>query len=120
LRDGWLATGDLGYQDADGYYWFAGRSKDLIVLASGDNVSPVEVEEVLRSHPAVNACMVTARAQNGSPVPWAFVVANAPITARALHDFLAERLSDFKLPAAIDLVDELPLGPSGKIQRPRT
>jgi long-chain acyl-CoA synthetase len=119
LRDGWLATGDLAYQDAEGYYWFAGRSKDLIVLASGDNVSPTEIEEVLRAHPAVKACVVTARTENGSLVPWAFVVAHHPITARALHDFLAQRLSDFKLPATIELVDELPLGSSGKIQRTR-
>jgi long-chain acyl-CoA synthetase len=119
LRNGWLATGDLAYQDADGDYWFAGRSKDLIVLASGDNVSPLEVEEALRHHPAVRACMVTARTQHGSLVPWAFVVANAPIGPQVLHDFLAERLSDFKLPAAIELVDELPLGLSGKLQRPR-
>lgn len=118
LRDSWLATGDLAYQDAEGCYWFAGRSKDLIVLSSGDNVSPAEVEDTLRSHPAVAACVVTAQTTTeGALVPWAFVVASQPIAAEALREFLKQRLSDFKIPRGIELVSELPLGLSGKVQR---
>ncbi|HEY6131104.1 MAG TPA: fatty acid--CoA ligase family protein, partial [Halioglobus sp.] len=118
LADGWLATGDLAHQDEDGYYWFAGRSKDLIVLASGDNVSPTEVEKVLCSHPAIAACMVVKRATaGGSEVPWAFVISKQPISFQALRDFLHERLSDFKVPEGIEFVTELPMGLSGKIQR---
>jgi long-chain acyl-CoA synthetase len=118
LRDGWLATGDLAHQDPDGWYWFDGRSKDLIVLASGDVVSPAEVEATLRLHPSVGACLVTAQTTSeGSQVPWAFVVAAQPIAAEALREFLKQRLSDFKIPRGIELVSELPLGLSGKVQR---
>ncbi|HET6564038.1 MAG TPA: class I adenylate-forming enzyme family protein, partial [Xanthomonadales bacterium] len=61
LNDGWLVTGDLARQDHDGVYWFVGRCKDMIVLSTGDNVSPAEVEAVLCTHPAVKACLVTGR-----------------------------------------------------------
>lgn len=121
LREGWLSTGDLAYQDADGYFWFAGRSKHLIVLPSGDNVSPTEVEDVLRTHPAVAACLVTSReTAAGAQAPWAFVVPSQAISPAVLRDFLKEHLSDFKVPAAIEFVTELPLGLSGKVIRPTT
>src|SRR5690606_17488076 len=58
LANGWLRTGDLARRDEDGDFWFAGRNTDVIVLATGDNVSPAEVEAVLRTHPVVTACMV--------------------------------------------------------------
>jgi acyl-coenzyme A synthetase/AMP-(fatty) acid ligase len=118
MHQGWLTTGDLAYQDGDDYYWFAGRCKDLIVLASGDNVAPAEVEQVLATHPAVAACMVKGQRQaDGSELPHAFVVPSQPVTPQMLRDFLRERLSDFKVPAAIELVRELPVGLSGKVVR---
>jgi acyl-coenzyme A synthetase/AMP-(fatty) acid ligase len=118
LRNGWLATGDLAHQDADGWYWFDGRSKDLIVLGSGDVVSPAEVEAALRCHPKVSACLVTAHTSaEGSQLPWAFVVCSEPTSPEALRDFLGERLSAFKVPQRIELVSELPVGRSGKIRR---
>lgn len=118
LVDGWLATGDLAYEDNDGYFWFAGRSKDLIILSSGDNVSPTEVENVLCSHPAVSACMVVKRpTAAGSEVPWALVVSKRPVSTQTLRDFMHQRLSDFKVPEGIEFVTELPVGLSGKIQR---
>jgi len=118
IVDGWLQTGDLAHQDEDGYYWFAGRSNDLIVLASGDNVSPAEIEGVLCGHPAVAACMVVGRTtEAGSEVPWAYVVPAKETSLVTLRAFLREQLSDYKLPDGIELVSELPLGLSGKIQR---
>jgi long-chain acyl-CoA synthetase len=118
LRDGWLSTGDLAQQDADGYFWFAGRSKDLIVLSSGDNVAPAEVEQLLATHPAVAACLVVGKkTPEGSEVPWAFVVPARPVAPESLQEFLKQQLSDFKVPARVELVSELPRGLSGKIQR---
>jgi long-chain acyl-CoA synthetase len=118
LVDGWLTTGDLAWEDPEGFFWFAGRSTDLIVLATGDKVSPAEVENVLRTHPTVAACVVVGRVTaEGSQVPWAFVVKTQETSPQALRDFLREHLSDFKVPEGIEFVAELPVGLSGKILR---
>jgi long-chain acyl-CoA synthetase len=119
LNNGWLTTGDLAWQDNEGTFWFAGRSKDIIVLATGDLVAPAEVEAVLCTHPAVKACLVAAQAsERGSLLPWAWVVPAVETTAVELQQYLRERLSDFKVPAGIEFVTTLPTGLSGKIQRP--
>lgn len=118
LADGWLATGDLAYQDCDGDFWFAGRCKDLIVLATGDNVSPAQVEAVLGTHPAVADCLVVSRSTRaGSLVPWALVISNYETTVEELREFLSQRISDFKVPAGIEFVSSFPVGLSGKVQR---
>lgn len=118
LQEGWLHTGDLAYRDEEGDFWFAGRSKDVIVRASGDNVSPAEVEDVLRRHPAVAACLVVSRtSSSGSEVPWALVVQSADTSVNQLREFLQRHLADHKVPDGIDFVPELPLGLSGKVQR---
>jgi acyl-CoA synthetase (AMP-forming)/AMP-acid ligase II len=117
LEGGWLATGDLAYRDADGWYWFAGRTKHLIVLPSGDNVSPVEVEDVLRGHPGVAGCTVVGVETPSGEAPWAFVVRrDDALTEATTLGFLRERLSDYKLPHRIVFLRELPLGLTGKIQ----
>jgi len=119
LRDGWLHTGDLGSRDADGYLWFRGRKKEIIVRA-GSNISPQEVEEALCPHPAILEVGVT-----GVPDPVtqervaAFVVlrdgqAAAPDDLRA---FAAQRLADYKLPEEFHFLDQLPKNPVGKVQR---
>ncbi len=119
LKDGWLTTGDLAWQDDSGCYWFAGRCKDSIVLASGDIVAPAEVEAVLSSHPAVKACLVVARESGrGSLLPWAWVVARWETSAAELQHFLQQRLSDHKVPVGFEFVPSLPVGLSGKVQRP--
>lgn len=117
--DGWLRSGDLAYQDADGCHWFAGRKKHLIVLSSGDNVSPLEVENVILSHPAVSNCAVVGMATpHGSEVPWAAVArADESLSEAALESFLRERLSDYKIPHRIVFVPKLPVGRSGKVHR---
>ncbi|MBK6280706.1 MAG: long-chain fatty acid--CoA ligase [Gammaproteobacteria bacterium] len=70
FTDGWLRSGDLAWRDDEGYFWFAGRSKHIIVLGSGDNVSPVEIEQALLGHHGVARCLVaaTTAAEDGSEV----------------------------------------------------
>jgi long-chain acyl-CoA synthetase len=119
IQDGWLRTGDLASCDADGFYWFAGRKKE-IVIRGGSNISPQEVEAVLYQHSAVREAAVVGRPD---PV-WgenvvAFVVVRAghTVTETELISFARERLADYKTPESVIFRTELPKGPSGKIQR---
>ncbi|HSL83096.1 MAG TPA: AMP-binding protein, partial [Thermoanaerobaculia bacterium] len=114
---GWLATGDLGRLDGDGFLWVEGR-RDAEVVPGGENVSAREVEAVLRKHPAVADCAVV-----GLPDPeWGQVVAaavvprgpEAPPAADALAAHCRKRLAPFKVPKRWHIVDELPRTPSGK------
>ena len=119
FHDGWLLSGDLAYRDSEGYCWFAGRKKHLIVLASGDNVSPLEVENAILRHPSVSNCAVLGVATpQGSEVPWAVVVRSDQTLSEApLAAFLRQRISDYKVPQRIVFVTDLPVGVTGKIQR---
>lgn len=118
IRDDWLHTGDLGRQDDDGYFYITGRVKALIITG-GENVSPVEVEEVLRAHPDVADVAVI-----GTPHPkWgeqvtAVVVPRAGmrIDRAALADFAGTRLAGFKKPRRIEFVDRLPRNAANKVQ----
>lgn len=120
--DGWLTSGDLAYQDNEGYFWFAGRKKNVIVLSTGDTVSPVEVEQAILSHSAVLGCVViSAQSEDTSEVPWAFVTrSDETLTELALETFLKGRISAFKIPRKIIFVSELPVGLTGKIRYPET
>ncbi len=117
LRDGWLASGDLAWRDGDGWYWFAGRSKNVIVLSSGDVVAPVEIEDLLRGYPGVSGCCVLGlTAVDGSEVPWAFVAGSGVAALESdLYALLRERISDYKIPRRMVFLDELPVGAGGKI-----
>ena len=119
FRDGWLATGDLAFSDEEGYFWFAGRSKSIIVLSSGDTVSPAEIEDAILACPGVKACGVIAgSAPDGSEVPCAFVApANGGLSEERLLEFLRARLSDYKLPRRIVFLHDLPQSAGGKIPR---
>jgi long-chain acyl-CoA synthetase len=116
---GWLRTGDLAYRDDDGYFFHAGRAKELIIKA-GTNVVPREVDEALASHPDV-----AQAAAVGVPDPdlgediGAFVRLRegAHCSERTLLDHCAARVGEFKTPSWIRFVDALPTGPTGKIQR---
>ena len=117
--DGWLRSGDLAYRDADGDYWFAGRRKHLIVLSSGDNVSPIEIEHACLEHPGVAQCLVVAvhDAAADRQEAHAYVTRSDPAVDEAtLRNFLGSRLSDFKIPRRIFIVDALPVGLTGKQQ----
>jgi long-chain acyl-CoA synthetase len=119
LRGGWLHTGDLGSFDPDGYLWFKGRLKQIIIR-SGSNISPQEVEEAIYSHAAVLEAGVI-----GVPDPVygerviAFVAlrAAARITEGELIAYARTRLADYKVPESIYFLDELPKGITGKVQR---
>jgi long-chain acyl-CoA synthetase len=119
LRDGWLYTGDLVRCDADGYFWFMGRKKEIIIRC-GSNISPQEVEDALYQHPAVLQAGVI-----GKPHPVygeqvvAFVTLREGQTAgeEQLIEFARKRLADYKTPERVVFLTDLPKGPTGKVQR---
>jgi acyl-CoA synthetase (AMP-forming)/AMP-acid ligase II len=115
--DGWLCTGDLGRRDADGAYHVVGRSKELIIR-SGFNVYPVEVEGVLNAHPDIVQSAVVGRAVEGNEEVVAFIeIARdvAPPSEAQLRAYLRERLSPYKLPSEIVVLEQLPAAATGKI-----
>jgi acetyl-CoA synthetase len=118
-RGAWFRVKDRGYVDADGYFFHAGRSDDVIISA-GWTMSALEIEQALLAHPDVREAAVIAvpDALRGQ-IPKACVVApgKTPAFARELQDFVKDRLSQHEYPRAIELVDELPKTPAGKIDR---
>jgi acyl-CoA synthetase (AMP-forming)/AMP-acid ligase II len=120
-EDGWLDTGDLARQDADGALFIAGRSKELIIR-SGFKVYPLEVETVLNAHPAVTQSAVVGRAlEDGNEEVVAFVqpAAGSLLAAGELDDWAAARLAPYKRPARIVFMDALPAAASGKVLKHR-
>jgi fatty-acyl-CoA synthase len=117
LRGGWLHTGDLGRQDEEGWLFLTGRVKDLIITG-GENVSPLEVEEVLRAHPDVAdvAVIGTPHPRWGEQVTAIVVVkAGRPPDAEALAAFAGTRLAGFKKPRRIEFVATLPRNAANKV-----
>jgi len=115
----WFRTGDQGRFDADGFLTITGRLKEII-NRGGEKVSPREVDEVLLDHPAVAQCVTFAmpHAKLGEEVAAAVVLAEGEsVDERALKDFLAARLADFKVPRKILFLEEIPKGATGKLQR---
>jgi acyl-coenzyme A synthetase/AMP-(fatty) acid ligase len=118
----WLRTGDKYTQDADGYFWYAGRSDDMLKVG-GLWVSPIEVENALVAHPAVLECGVVGREDHDTLVkPMAFVVLREGVTAtpalaKELQQFVRERLAEYKRPRWVEFLSELPKTATGKIQR---
>jgi len=112
-------TGDLGYEDADGFYWFAGRKKEIIVRG-GSNVSPQEVEEAVYQHPAVAEVAVVGVPDDrwGEIVVSAVVLRHGEtVAASDLIAFVRERLSLYKCPERVLFLPALPKGPTGKVLR---
>lgn len=118
-EDGWLRTGDLVSRDGDGYYWFRGRAKEIIIRA-GSNISPQEVEEVLYHHPAVQEVGVVGQP---GPVYGETVVAfialreGASAEAEELAAFARRSLADYKTPGRFVFLPVLPKGLTGKVHR---
>jgi benzoate-CoA ligase family protein len=118
----WIRTGDKYYQDADGYFWYAGRSDDMVKV-SGVWVSPIEIERVLSEHPAVQEAAVVFRNDADElPKPVACVVTRdgvvgTPELARTLQEFVASQLPIFKRPRWVEFLPELPKTATGKLQR---
>jgi oxalate---CoA ligase len=119
FTNGWFRTGDQGVLDEDGYLRLTGRLKELI-NRGGEKISPIEVDEVLMDHPAVQQVVTFAMPHDalGEDVAAAVVLREGQsVTERALRDFASERLADFKLPRRIVFLDEIPKGATGKLQR---
>ncbi len=117
--DGWFRTGDQGYVDDDGYVTLIGRTKEIVNRA-GEKIAPAEIEDVLLSHPDVVQAVSFAvpDARLGEVVGAAVVPrAGTHPTERELQGHVASRLADFKVPSVVLTVDEVPLGPTGKLQR---
>jgi long-chain acyl-CoA synthetase len=121
LRGGWFHTGDLGYADEDGFLFLVDRKKDL-VIRGGYNVYPREVEEVLYGHPGVMAAAVVGRPDPrlGEEVV-AVLVAQPGVDLHSddISAFCSERLAPYKRPREIRIVSELPVGPTGKVDKVR-
>lgn len=113
--DGWFWTGDMGVFDDDGYLYLVDRIKDIIIV-SGFNVYPSEVESVLMEHPAVRGAVVvgTPHGETGEAVA-AYV--SGDVDEAELHPFTCARLSTYKCPTEYHFVDELPVAPTGKLIR---
>ncbi|WP_144636485.1 class I adenylate-forming enzyme family protein [Bordetella genomosp. 13] len=117
LPGGWLDTGDIGYIDADGALFIAGRSKDLIIR-SGFNVYPIEVESVINAFPGVRLSAVVGRPEaDGNEEVVAFVepLASARVDITRLMEHLRTQLAPYKRPARIVLIESIPTTVSGKI-----
>ncbi len=117
IVDGWFRTGDLGTKDANGYLWIVDRKKDMI-LRNGYNVYPREVEEVLTAHPAVSTAAVfgTSHETHGQEIMAVVVLApGATVAETELYDYAKEKLAAYKYPRRVEIVQTLPLGPSGKV-----
>lgn len=119
IHDGWLATGDLGYLDAEGYLYVLDRRADLII-SGGENVYPAEIEAVLLAHPAVEEAGVCGQtnAQWGQvPIAFVHLHADSHVSVQTLMDFAAQRLARYKQPHTIYIVEQLPRNSSGKLLR---
>lgn len=117
--DGWLRTGDLGHRDSDGFYFVTGRIKELIIKG-GENIAPREIDEVLLAHPAVlEAAAVGIPDVNYGQEILAAVVLKPGVQCdeAVLREHCIRVLGRYKTPKVFRFVDELPKGPSGKVQR---
>ena len=115
----WFRTGDQGTFDADGYLTLTGRLKEII-NRGGEKVSPLEVDGVLSAHPAIAQCVTFAlpHPKLGEEVAAAVVLKEGQAAdERGIRDFLAHRLAAFKVPRKVIILDEIPKGNTGKLQR---
>jgi long-chain acyl-CoA synthetase len=117
--EGWLRTGDLGRVDADGYIFPSGRLRDTI-NRGGEKFGPIEVEEALRSHPAISDVAVAGVSDDelGQRVG-AAVVTRASVTLEELRTHCRGLIAYFKLPERLAVVDDLPYNATGKVDRRR-
>ncbi len=120
LHDGWLATGDLMTRDEEGYYFVVGRKKEMYI-SGGENVYPVQVERMLLTHPHVGLAAVLAMPHpRWGETGWAFVQLQDEdsLSAAELLAWSRQHLAAFQRPARCIVMSRLPLGPSGKIDKP--
>ena len=117
--DGWYRTGDLGYRDGSGYVYVTGRIREIIIKG-GENISPREIDDVLYRFPGILEAAAIAIPDPDYGEDIAACVVPQPgqqLDETALRDFCIKALGPFKSPKNIYVLDDLPKGPSGKIQR---
>jgi acyl-CoA synthetase (AMP-forming)/AMP-acid ligase II len=115
--DGWLHTGDIARAEQDGSLRIVDRLKELIKY-KGYQVAPAELEALLLTHPAVaDAAVIPLPDEEAGQVPKAFIVPSGPITAEEVTRFAAERVAPYKKLRAVEIIEEIPKSPSGKILR---
>ena len=117
----WLDTGDLGYVDRDGYYCLCGRA-DSMIVSGGENVYPLEVEQILLTHPLIEDAAAIAVPDEVFGQRLKIVVvpgcdADVALSEEALRGWLRDRLARYQMPREIEFVDELPYTPLGKLDR---
>lgn len=120
LVEGWYNTGDVGYQDKDGFFWIVDRVKDVII-SGGENIYPAEVEAVSLQHPSIAAIAIVGRPHEKwgeTPVAAIELHPDAQLDDAGYMDFLQDRLARYKQPRAIVFMDELPRNVMGKIEKP--
>jgi len=116
-KDGWVHTGDVGYVDEDGYYFLAGRSSDMIIRA-GENISPEELENVIRNYPKVeDVAVIGVPDETWGEEPRAIVIAKkgVTVTEEEIMEHCRANLASFKRPRSVVFVDVLPRNPMGKV-----
>lgn len=117
FRNGWFHTGDIGYRDADGFFYIVDRKSDMIIRG-GENIYPREIDEVLYQHPAVASAATIGVPDSlyGEEVA-AFIVLKDGVELREeeIISYCKEQLADYKCPKTVRFVGEIPKGPTGKL-----
>jgi len=117
FRNGWFHTGDIGYRDADGFYYIVDRKSDMIIRG-GENIYPREIDEVLYQHPDVAAAAVVGVPDDlyGEEVAAVVVLKpGAKSSEQEVIDYCKARLADFKCPKTVRFMEDIPKGPTGKL-----
>jgi long-chain acyl-CoA synthetase len=117
FRNGWFHTGDIGYRDADGFYYIVDRKSDMIIRG-GENIYPREIDEVLYQHPQIAAAAVIGVSDQlyGEEVAAVVVLKpDAKISEEEVMEFCKARLADYKCPKTVRFVEDIPKGPTGKL-----
>jgi long-chain acyl-CoA synthetase len=117
FRNGWFHTGDIGYRDADGFYYIVDRKSDMIIRG-GENIYPREIDEVLYQHPQIAAAAVIGVPDQLYGEEVAAVVVLKPgekTSEQEVIEFCKARVADYKCPKTIRFVDDIPKGPTGKL-----
>jgi len=115
--DGWVHTGDLANQDEEGFYYIVGRKKEMFI-SGGENIYPVEIEELIYQHPAIDlAAVIGVPDEKWGEVGKAILTLKPgkSITAEELREFLKPRLAKYKIPRYFEIRDSLPTSAAGKI-----
>jgi long-chain acyl-CoA synthetase len=117
MRGDWLLTGDIGYRDAEGYYFITDRKKDML-LVNGINVYPREIEEILYQIPGVKEAAVIGKADSRrgeQPVAFVAPAEGATLEERQIQHFIKQKLADYKVPRKVVILPALPRNATGKI-----